>query len=163
MIAADSPIQRPPSTALGSQSEWEMFHSRRAAFVDFLRPGDVVIANDAATLPASLQGNTHRAAFPSRSGWLAGTQQLGADDVLRFSTVTSLGAGDYRTLLENREPPPRIALTIRTRFQTLSATVEQLDTPNSGDKVRRSADNGPESVDRQAHARRSIVIKCAHR
>ena len=33
-----------------------MTHAPRTRFVDFLKPGDLVVANDAATLPASLHG-----------------------------------------------------------------------------------------------------------
>ncbi len=33
-------------------------HLPRAALASLFRPGDVVIANDAATLPASLKGNS---------------------------------------------------------------------------------------------------------
>ena len=125
MIAADSPIQRPPwAKLLVVRASGEMFHSRRAAFVDFLRPGDVVIANDAATLPASLQGQHAPSGFPIEIR-LAGRHSLGADDVLRFSAVV-FGAGDYRTRTENREPPPRIAPGDRLDFGPLSATVEQL-------------------------------------
>ena len=125
VIAADSPFRRPPwAKLLVVRANGEMFHSRRAAFVDFLQPGDVVIANDAATLPASLQGQHAPSGFPIEIR-LAGRHSLGADDVLRFSAVV-FGAGDYRTRTQNREPPPRIAPGDRLDFGPLSATVEQL-------------------------------------
>ena len=125
MIAADSPLQRPRwAKLLVVRASGEMFHARRAAFVDFLRTGDVVIANDAATLPASLQGQHAPSGFPIEIR-LAGRHSLGVDDVLRFSAVV-FGAGDYRTRTENRDPPPRIAPADRLDFGPLRATVEQL-------------------------------------
>ena len=57
MIAATVPVQRPTGAKLlvvdahGSIEHW-----RRADFVRLFRDGDLVIANDAATLPASLAG-----------------------------------------------------------------------------------------------------------
>ena len=57
MIAANRPVQRPPQAKLlVIDARGEINHAPRAAFVEFLRPGDLVIANDAATLPASLRG-----------------------------------------------------------------------------------------------------------
>ena len=57
MIAAGRPVQRPPDAKLlivGAGGR--ITHAARSRFVDFLLPGDLVIANDAATLPASLHG-----------------------------------------------------------------------------------------------------------
>ena len=57
MIAARHPVHRPPQAKLlVINARGEIAHVPRAAFVDFLRPGDLVVANDAATLPASLYG-----------------------------------------------------------------------------------------------------------
>ena len=54
MIAATLPIQRPPGAKLLVVNErGEIQHVPRRRFVDLLRPGDLVVANDAATLPAS--------------------------------------------------------------------------------------------------------------
>ena len=57
MIPARLPIQRPAGARLlvaGRTARLE--HWRRADFVRLFRDGDLVIANDAATLPASLTG-----------------------------------------------------------------------------------------------------------
>ena len=60
MIAAEGAVQRPPDAKLlVVDSERNLIHVPRSALVEFLRPNDVVIANDAATLPASLSG-VHR-------------------------------------------------------------------------------------------------------
>jgi S-adenosylmethionine:tRNA ribosyltransferase-isomerase len=69
MIAAASPTQRTQSAKLlVVDCLGELHHAHRDHLADFLRPGDLVIANDAATLPASLAG-TRRPARRSRSGW----------------------------------------------------------------------------------------------
>ena len=69
-----------------------------------LNPGDLVVANDAATLPASLQGVHLRTARPVEIR-LAGRRSLAVDAVRRFTAVV-FGAGDYRTPTELREQPP---------------------------------------------------------
>ena len=57
MIAADRPVQRPRDATLLVVNEKGGFtHAPRARFLDFVDSSDVVIANDAATLPASLLG-----------------------------------------------------------------------------------------------------------
>src|SRR6478752_5256346 len=49
-IAADRPVQRPPTAKLLTvDAEGRFAHIARDHFADFLRPGDLVIANDAAT------------------------------------------------------------------------------------------------------------------
>ena len=66
-----------------------------------LRPGDLLVVNDAATLPASLRGRGPageevelRLASPADGGlWWA----------------VLFGAGDWRTRTEDRPPPPRLA------------------------------------------------------
>jgi S-adenosylmethionine:tRNA ribosyltransferase-isomerase len=72
-----------------------------AALPELLAPGDLVIVNDAATLPASLAARTMRgAAIELRlRGPLDGTR---ADAVV-------LGVGDHRDRTEDRPPPPRLA------------------------------------------------------
>jgi S-adenosylmethionine:tRNA ribosyltransferase-isomerase len=57
MIAAVEPIQRSADVRLlVVDAAGRITHAPRSQFVEFLRPGDLVIANDAATLPASLRG-----------------------------------------------------------------------------------------------------------
>ena len=67
MIAATRPVQRPADAKLLVIDEDDRFvHARRAEFVDFLQPGDLVVANDAATLPGSLRGMHERTGLPRR-------------------------------------------------------------------------------------------------
>ena len=55
MIAADRPTQRPATARLLHVDEHgNVRHLPRSKLPELLRPGDLVIANDAATLPASL-------------------------------------------------------------------------------------------------------------
>ncbi len=105
MIAASVPVQRPAGAKLlvaGGNGRIE--HWRRADFVGLFREGDLVIANDAATLPASLAGR-HVPTGRDIEVRLAGRDSL--DLVTRFSAVL-FGAGDFRTRTEARPQPPSV-------------------------------------------------------
>ena len=125
MIAAHQPVQRPPDAKLlVVDTRGQITHARRASFVEFLRPGDLVIANDAATLPASLRGQ-HVPSGGSVEVRLAGRRSLAPDEVRLFSAVV-FGAGDYRTRTEDRPSPPVLAPGDRLALGPLSAIVEEL-------------------------------------
>jgi len=125
MIAASQPAQRPPQAKLLVVDAWgRIKHLPRSALVDLLRPGDQVIANDAATLPASLHG-MHVPTGERIEVRLAGRRSLAVDDVSDFSAVV-FGAGDFRTRTEERPPPPRLAPDDRLALGPLSATVEKV-------------------------------------
>jgi S-adenosylmethionine:tRNA ribosyltransferase-isomerase len=125
MIAADRPVQRPPwAKLLVVNAHGQIHHAPRSRFVDFLRPGDLVIANDAATLPASLRGE-HVASGSPIEVRLAARCSLAPDDVRQFSAVV-FGAGDYRTRTEDRPPPPSLVPGDQLALGPLSATVERL-------------------------------------
>ena len=125
MIAADQPIQRPPrARLLVVDGCGRITHAPRAAFVDLLRRGDLVVANDAATLPASLHG-VHLPSGADIEVRLAGRSSLAADDVNEFAAVV-FGAGDFRTRTEDRPLPPPLAPGDRLRLGPLSATVAAL-------------------------------------
>lgn len=101
MIAANQPIQRPSDARLlVVDANGLITHAPRARFVDFLHSTDLVIANDAATLPASLHG-VHVASGAEVEVRLAGRASLAPQDVHRFSAVV-FGAGDFRTRTEDR-------------------------------------------------------------
>jgi S-adenosylmethionine:tRNA ribosyltransferase-isomerase len=74
-----------------------------------LSPGDLLVVNDAATLPASLPGQD-RAGHPVEARLLA---QLG--DAMDFRALL-FGAGDWRTRTEDRPAPPRLARGSVVRF-----------------------------------------------
>jgi S-adenosylmethionine:tRNA ribosyltransferase-isomerase len=81
-------------------------HQRQADFPSMLESGDLVIANDAATVPASLSG-LHAATSARIEVRLAGVASLGPDALVRPIAVV-FGAGDYRTVTEERPLPPRL-------------------------------------------------------
>jgi S-adenosylmethionine:tRNA ribosyltransferase-isomerase len=139
MIAADRPVQRPPDAKLlVVRRSGRLAHRPRAAFVDLLRNGDVVVANDAATLPASLHG-VHLPSGAEIEARLAWRASLDPQDVSDFAAVI-LGAGDFHTRTEDRPPPPALRPGDRLVFaavpgsmrsgadmnDALSATVEGL-------------------------------------
>lgn len=67
---------------------------------DLFAEGDLLVFNDAATLPASLSGRT-----------AAGSEielRLASPLTDARATAVLLGAGDYRTRTEDRAPPPRV-------------------------------------------------------
>jgi S-adenosylmethionine:tRNA ribosyltransferase-isomerase len=125
MIAATRPVQRPPDGKLLVIDEADRFvHTRRAELADFLQPGDLVVANDAATLPGSLHGVHQRTGLPIEVR-LAGRRSLSASDVHLFSAVV-FGAGDYHTRTEHRPPPPALRAGDRLTLGPLTATIVNL-------------------------------------
>ena len=94
------------------------------AFVEFLCPDDVVIANDAATLPASLSGVHQQTGKPIEVR-LAGRPSLDPMDVKRFSAVV-FGEGDFHMRTEDRPLPPVLKVGDTLLLGPLRATVEGL-------------------------------------
>lgn len=90
-----------------------------ATLAEYLRAGDVVVVNDAATLPASLRGETSRGEpFELRlSAPVDGNRLVGI----------LFGRGDHRTRTEHREPPPPMLVGERVAISGMSARVEALD------------------------------------
>lgn len=82
---------------------------------ELLAPGDLLVLNDAATLPASLRGLT--AAGDEIELRLAGPPSGDRWPAVLF------GAGDWRTRTEDRAAPPRVAPGQRLRFGELTAVV----------------------------------------
>jgi S-adenosylmethionine:tRNA ribosyltransferase-isomerase len=125
MIAAHYPVQRPPQAKLlVVDARGRITHAPRGRLVEFLRSGDLVVANDAATLPASLHGEHVPSGRPLEVR-LAGRRSLAPDDVRQFSAVV-FGTGDYHTRTEDRPPPPALEPGDRLALGPLSATVERL-------------------------------------
>jgi S-adenosylmethionine:tRNA ribosyltransferase-isomerase len=84
-----------------------------------LRRGDLLIVNDAATLPASLRG--HAADGSPVELRLAGELDDGTWRGVVF------GAGDWRTPTERRPAPPRLEVGARVAFDGLRATIFEVD------------------------------------
>ncbi len=122
MNAADIAIQRAPDARLLVIDAFgRLSHARRAELADNLGPGDVLVANDAATLPASLAG-THERTGETIEVRLAGRQSLAVDDVRAFTAVV-FGDGDWRTRTEDRPSPPLMRAGDMLRLGPLRATV----------------------------------------
>jgi len=125
MIAATSAVQRPADAKLlVVDAQRNIIHVPRNAFVEFLRPNDLVIANDAATLPASLTG-VHEPTGHQIELRLAGRPSLDPMEVSRFSAVV-FGEGDFHTRTEDRPLPPTLTPGDKLVLGPLQATVEEL-------------------------------------
>jgi len=123
MIAASEPRQRPPGAKLlVLDLEGKIVHALRTELVDFLHASDLVIANDAATLPASLAGS-HLATGARIEVRLAARRSLEPDDVAHFTAVV-FGAGDFHARTEDRPLPPPLVPGDRLVLGPLVATVE---------------------------------------
>lgn len=122
MKAARVPAQRAPDARLlVVDAAGRMVHAARARLADFLQPGDVLVANDAATLPASLAG-VHLLTGRPVEVRLAGRRSLAVDDVRNFTAVV-FGEGDYRTPTEHRPLPPPLRAGDALALGPLRATV----------------------------------------
>jgi S-adenosylmethionine:tRNA ribosyltransferase-isomerase len=125
MIAESRPVQRPPEARLlAIDAAGRMRQLRRADFITMLRSGDLVIANNAATLPASLHG-THVATNTAVEVRLAGWPSSILGDPRRFHAIV-FGAGDYRQRTEDRLPPPVLHPGDRLALGPLSARIQTL-------------------------------------
>ncbi len=125
MKAASLPVQRPAQAKLlVVDSRGNIGHRSRSKFVDLMRPGDLIVANDAATLPASLSGE-HLPSGSLIEVRLAGRRSLALDAIREFSAIV-FGAGDFRTRTEDRPLPPALAAGDRLALGPLRATVTGL-------------------------------------
>src|SRR6476469_7421021 len=125
MIAADLAVQRPADAKLLIVDEQRnLIHVPRTAFVEFLRPNDLVIANDAATMPASLAGVHQQTGKPVEVR-LAGRHSLDPMDVKRFRAIV-FGEGDFHQRTEDRPLPPSLQCGDTLVLGPLRATVEEL-------------------------------------
>jgi S-adenosylmethionine:tRNA ribosyltransferase-isomerase len=122
MKPATAPTQRPrDARLLVMDAQGSIEHHARAALTDALRPGDVLVANDAATLPASLTG-THTPTGAEIEVRLAGRRSLVVEHVHEFMAVV-FGAGDHRTRTEDRASPPPLRAGDRLELGPLGARV----------------------------------------
>jgi S-adenosylmethionine:tRNA ribosyltransferase-isomerase len=125
VIAADKPVQRSAeSKLLRVDAKGRIRSVPRSSLLDLLEPGDVIVANDAATLPASLRG-VHLQTGAEIEVRLASRTSLASDDVLRFHAVV-FGSGDHRTRTEDRALPPPLEPDQKIQLGSLTAVVERL-------------------------------------
>jgi S-adenosylmethionine:tRNA ribosyltransferase-isomerase len=125
MIAADR-LDRRSAKLLAVEAVGSMRHLPRTHLASLFSPGDLVIANDAATLPASLPG------MHGPSGDLIEVRLaawVSVRNPTRFVAI-AFGAGDYHTRTEDRAPPPPMSPGDRLLLGSLVAMVERfLDHP----------------------------------
>ena len=122
MKAAAHPVQRPAGARLlVVDAAGRIDHHERSCLPDLLTAGDLVVANDAATLPASLSGR-HAPSGAAIELRLAGRRSLAVEDVHVFSAIV-FGTGDYRTRTEDRPLPPPLSPGDRLVLGPLRAEV----------------------------------------
>jgi S-adenosylmethionine:tRNA ribosyltransferase-isomerase len=121
MIAADRP-HRSSAKLLIIDARGRVRDVPRSELGSLFSPGDLVVANDAATLPASLRG-THVASGEPVEVRLASWVSVG--DPTRFVAL-AFGAGDHRTRTEDRPPPPPLSPGDRLSLGPLVAIIERL-------------------------------------
>jgi S-adenosylmethionine:tRNA ribosyltransferase-isomerase len=85
---------------------------------DLLRPGDLLVVNDAATLPATLRGHT-------ASGSAIEVRLVGELGDSLFRAVL-FGPGDWRTPTEHRPPPEHVSAGAWLSFDGIRAVVEHV-------------------------------------
>jgi S-adenosylmethionine:tRNA ribosyltransferase-isomerase len=124
MKAADGP-RGGPARLLVLRDDGRLAHHFARDLAGLVRPGDVVVANDAATLPASLRG-VHEPTGAAIEVRLAGHVTRGGDTVGRFVAI-AFGAGDHRTPTEHRPLPPPLQPGDRLRLGPLVAVIERVD------------------------------------
>jgi S-adenosylmethionine:tRNA ribosyltransferase-isomerase len=123
MRAASLPVQRPSDAKLLMvDSPGNIEHHARSEFANLLRPGDLVVANDAATLPASLSGRH------SRTGRRIEVRLAGRDSLSEFKQFSAVvfGEGDFRTRTECRSKPPALNPGDRLELGSLRGAVARL-------------------------------------
>ena len=122
MIAASLPEQRAANAkVLAVDRAGHLSHWSRRDVARLFDAGDLVIANDAATIPASLAGQ-HLRSGRRIEARLAGRESLDVDRVTSFTAVL-FGLGDFRMRTEDRPPPPQVEPGDRLAFGPLRATV----------------------------------------
>ncbi len=125
MKAATRAVQRPhDARLLVVDGEGRLSEHARTRLPELLDAGDLVVANDAATLPASLAG-MHLASGATIELRLAGRASLALEDAPVFRAV-AFGSGDYRIRTEDRPPPPAFAPGDRLALGPLRAEVLRL-------------------------------------
>jgi S-adenosylmethionine:tRNA ribosyltransferase-isomerase len=123
VLPASVPIQRTLNAKLlFLDRHGHIRHLRRSDFLSALRPGDLVVANDAATLPASLFGKHSRSGRPVEVR-LAGRDSL--DEITQFSALV-FGEGDFRVRTEDRRKPPTLNPGDLLELSSLRAIVLRL-------------------------------------
>jgi S-adenosylmethionine:tRNA ribosyltransferase-isomerase len=122
MIAATAPVQRPGDARLLTVDAFGAIrHVPRSRLPGLLKPCDVVIANDAATIPASLRG-THAPSGREVEVRLAARASL-LPAAIGDAVAVVFGEGDFRSRTEDRPQPPALHRGDRLLLGPLIATI----------------------------------------
>ena len=158
MNAATAPRQGAHGARLVAiDASGQVSHHLASDLPSLLWRGDLLVANDAATIPASLHGTHERTGRPIEVR-LAGRPSLASQDVHRFTAVV-FGAGDFRTPTERRPDPPQLRCGDELVFGSLRAIV--VSTLGHRRLVEMSL-NHPPSVIWEAIARHGRPIQYAY-
>jgi S-adenosylmethionine:tRNA ribosyltransferase-isomerase len=122
MTPAAWPREDPLSTRLLEIGPELHEHDLRS-FPQLVQRGDVVVLNDAATLPGSLRGVTSRGE-PIEL-------RLAAPLEGNAALAVAFGPGDWRQRTEDRPPPPPLQVGDRLAFDGLGAQVVEVDPASS--------------------------------
>jgi S-adenosylmethionine:tRNA ribosyltransferase-isomerase len=109
-----SPATHPPELRelirllLVDEARAEVRDSAFGEIVGILRPGDLLVVNDAATLPAALRGQVHvdGEVHAIELRLLGPRAHADGEDRDRRWRAVVFGAGDWRTDTDDRPPPP---------------------------------------------------------
>jgi S-adenosylmethionine:tRNA ribosyltransferase-isomerase len=121
MIAADRPGHR-AAKLLCVDAAGRVRDVLRTELALLFSAGDLVVANDAATLPGSLRGSVQGNGEPIEirlAAWVT------AGDPTRFVAL-AFGPGDHRTRTEDRAAPPPLLPGDRLSLGPLTAVVERV-------------------------------------
>jgi S-adenosylmethionine:tRNA ribosyltransferase-isomerase len=121
MIVADRP-GRGAAKLLSVDATGRVRDAPRAELAFLFSAGDLVVANDAATLPGSLPGTLQRSGEPIEirlAAWVT------TGDPTRFVAL-AFGPGDHRTRTEDRAAPSPLSPGDRLSLGPLTAVVERL-------------------------------------
>jgi len=122
MIPAAAAVQRPAGAKLlVVDASGRITDHNRTDFPALIETGDLMIANDAATLPASLSGMHLPTGRPIEVR-LAGRRSLLLKESTRFTAVV-FGDGDFRTPTEHRPLPPPLSPGDELQLGPLRAVV----------------------------------------
>jgi S-adenosylmethionine:tRNA ribosyltransferase-isomerase len=123
MIVAEQPNRRSAKLVI-VDADGGMRHLPRREIGSLFNPGDLVVANDAATLPASLHG-THSASGKPIEIRLAAWVSVG--DPTQFAAI-AFGAGDFRARTEVDRLPRLSHLVITFLWDRLSRSLNGFST-----------------------------------
>lgn len=116
MQAARSPRADKRQARLVVVNDGDIADSRMEFLPDYLRAGDLLVVNDAATLPASLSASLSGSPAGSDGGEQAVEIRLSSQRRDGVWQAVVLGAGDWRTPTERRPSPPALQAGAELRF-----------------------------------------------